>query len=632
MDKKFSVMDMVDDYTNENNISAADIFNKVEEPAPEPLQEDVIEEIEERPKKERDWNPDASLLEDLPELKQTAGAVYDKSEIRTATDSSLQNITDEMAKKDAVQAMGELQRKEFNIEEAKKRRGYVKLQIPPGELQTRILIAASDPAYDKAQKNLDALFDEIEQLYPDMILERIEKENKGNTKIIDIPKQEEVKKEEVQPVPEVLKEEIKEVKEPVKETIVESPIVEEKDIIDETKIIIDKSALPTIAWNEEEIKKIRKSRSIELNIVERDSIEIGEIEELDVNMVDVVLAKHHRKTNDVVSALPASKYRATFTGLTYPEVFDLTAAQDMNSLDGEWKKWSICFDHMKNPSIGEFEEYYIYNKDGKEYKVKSVEQVPDNIQSHHVTKFEDFLRKTSYIDLEFMLWKILCATTRDQEILGITCHAVIDNTGKECRHTYDWVYSPSELISLDEIRPFILEEMKQVGEASSTEEIMKAYKSSSINTLTTVKLVDSEFIINVGHANAYDYLTKIYSLQKSLDESLNQNDTSLVSKTLYYSSLVVIRSILIPKDGKYMRVSSIDGIVKILSTLDEVDWQIISEIVNMSTSPYQFNFRIKNLVCPKCKSKSSADIESMADLLFIIAQSLSSVQVTLKKD
>ena len=255
---------MVDDYTNENNISAADIF-KAKTPEPEPVQDDIIEEEIEKPaKKERDWNPDESVLDDLPELKQKAGAVYDKSEL-TTSDGSLQNIADEMAKKDAVQAMDDLSRKEFNIEEAKKRRGYIKLQIPPGELQTRILIVALDNNFDKAQKKLDEIFDEVENTYPEFILERSQKEVKEETKIIDVPKQpevEEVKQTTPEPVQDHRKEEaIPEIK---KEDIVEENKVEFTD----TKVIIDKTNIPDISWSEEDIKKIKKSRTIELNIVE----------------------------------------------------------------------------------------------------------------------------------------------------------------------------------------------------------------------------------------------------------------------------------------------------------------------------------------------------------------------------
>lgn len=618
MSKSFSVLDMVDKYSQDNNLPVSDIFNKTEE-----KKEEVKTEG-------RDWTPDASLLEDMPELNQPIGAIYHKDEIKVESNNEgLNNIMDENAKRDATQVMDELSRKQFNIEEAKKRRGYKKLQIPPGSLQTKIMIAASDIDYDNAQKKLDLLFDEIEELYPDMILERSSNESIKThmSDIKDIPVNE-VKSPEVNKEPKkVIIEDKISTNDKVEDVKVDE-FVKESNL----QVIIDKTKLHDVAWSTEDVSKIKKARSIELKIIEDVEIKIGDIEEVEENMVDNVLSKYTRKTNDVVAALPASKYRATFTGLTYPEVLDLSTSQEMNTLDGEWKKWSICFNHIKNPSIGEFEEYYIYNKDGKEYRVKNINEVPDGIQSHQVTKFEDFLRKTSYIDLDFMLWKILCATTRNKEIIAIDCKAVKNaETDELCNHTYDWIYSPEDLLVLNSINPTILEEMKEVGEASSFEDCIKVYKTSSVIKTSSVELSDSKFILNIGHISAYEYLNNIYSFIKSLEET-DGTDPTIVSKGMAYATLVVIKSVLLPSNNKYLKVSTPQGIVKVLNQLNEVDWQTISEITKLSIEPYQFKYSLRDIVCPSCKNKSSIEIEDMSKMLFILALSLSSVQVTLKKD
>lgn len=621
---KFSVMDMVDELSSSNNIDPNEIFKKEETNEKQNIVEKPV--VEENKPKQRDWNPDESLLDDLPELKNHSGVVYDKSEIKTFADNELKNIADEMAKKEAVQAMDELSRKEFNIEELKKRRGYLKLQIPPGEIQTKILIAASDPNYDIAQKKLDELFNEIEKTYPSFILER------DTSKIkIDKPEENEPQIDVENSISQDIKQDIKN----EEANYVKQVEVKEEDIItndDVTTVIIDKRNASQLSWNEDEVKKIKKSRQIQLNIVETENINISEIEEIDSNMVDVVLQQYQRKTNDIVTALPGSKYRVTLSGLTYPEVIDLSTSQEMNNIDGEWKKWSICFNHIKNPSIGAFEEYYLYKQNGKSYKVYKVEDVPENIQSHKVTKFEDFLRKTSFVDLEYMLWRILCATTRNEELISIDCHAIQQN-GSECGNTYDWIYSPESLLLVDSIPNTILEEMKETGEVSSQEDIFKCFKSSPVNTNATVELLDSGFLINMGHVSAYEYLTNIYPMIKSLENEENSNDPTLLSKGMAYSTLVVIKSLLIPQpNGKYLKVSKAEDIVKFLSQLNEVDWQTISEISKMSLEPYQFKYSLKDIVCPKCKNRSSIEIEDMSKLVFILALSLSSVQVTLKKD
>ena len=224
--------------------------------------------------------------------------------------------------------------------------------------------------------------------------------------------------------------------------------------------MIDKSRVSEISWSRDEVEKIKKSRSIELNIVEDQPLKYSEIEDVDDNVVDLVLAQYQRKANDSVGALPASRYRATFTGLSYPEILDLSHSLDVNSLDTERKKWTIVYHHMKNQSIGPWKEYKWYIDPSTKKKViidfGAEGPVDDSIEVHEVTKFDDFLMKTSFMDLEFMLWKILCATTMDKEIISIDCHAKLDDTDKECGKSYDWIYSPNDLLDVSSISPEIV--------------------------------------------------------------------------------------------------------------------------------------------------------------------------------
>ena len=91
---------------------------------------------------------------------------------------------------------------------------------------------------------------------------------------------------------------------------------------------------------------------MELTLVEVVPIEYSQIEDAPDNVIDALLAPYQYKVNSIESPLPASKYRATFTGLPYPEVIDLSNAQEMDTIEGEMKKWSIAFNHMRNQSIG----------------------------------------------------------------------------------------------------------------------------------------------------------------------------------------------------------------------------------------------------------------------------------------
>ena len=214
----------------------------------------------------------------------------------------------------------------------------------------------------------------------------------------------------------------------------------------------------------------------------------------------------------------------------------------------------------------------------------------------------------------------------DKEIISVDCHSKFH--GKECGKSYDWIYSPSELLIPESISPAVLEEMKKTGEAKSVEEITANYKESMLNTNNTIELPSSKLGVVFGHISAYDYLNSIYAEMHSLEDE----EHPMVSQALTHSTLTVLKSFLVPNDhGGYTRIKGTKNIIKVINTLDEVDFQTISELMRIMLAPYQFRFALRNIVCPQCKNKSSIPIEDMTRLLFIVAQSLSSVNVVLKR-
>jgi len=636
----FSVLDMADSYAAANNIDTADIFRKnpvsgnikAELEANETIEKQSTEETTNQPikpitREKKEWMPDSSLLEGMNEF--SGPVTYHKDEIKVSSDTELKNISDDNAIKDSMETMNELDRKRVNIEQAKKRHGIKNFQIPEGPYHASIFAAAGDTNYKRAQEKLDEIFNEIKETYPEFILEWESKEeapiNQDNDLMENVIKNTPSLKENK-----------------LADAIVNDPniILPDSEIkpleSEEVKVIIDKSNLPEVSWTPDELDKIKKSRTVELNIIESSPLEFSEIQDVDSNMVDTVLAPYQRKYNDVSIALPASRYRATITGLTFAELTDLQTSVEMNSIDAERKKWSICYNHIRNQNIGPWEEYkwYIDPNTKKKIKVGISDKVPNNINPndvHTISKFDDFLMKTSYIDLDFIIWKILCATAMENEIITINCHAKRPN-GTTCNKSYDWVYNPNELLRVDLIDPAVLEEMKVTGEANTKEEILNNYNSSPLHSNNTVKLRTSGMSVVFGHISAYDYLNEIFGLSEDLNAMIEAEDPSSISKGFNILMLKSIKAIIVPTtDGKYMRIKGGENLLKVFDTLDEVDWQTLFEISNMMTNPYDFKYSFQNLVCPSCHTRSSIDIENITRLLFILAQSLTNVQVVLKR-
>lgn len=593
MDNDFNVMDMIDDYADENGISSEDVFSQETV-----KKEEVKEEVKAKP---GEWMPDEETMKELSEFNSTGGAVYEADEIKTDEDNKLLNIADEMITKAGEDAMADLQYKQKNIVAVKNKLGIGETHIPPGEWETRFMLAASDPDSRKAQEALEALFKEFEELFPEAVTYVNESKADGNNENNDVKET----TNDVEP--------------------------------EETTVVIDKRQLTDVTWSDEDISKIKKSRVIEFNIVEGADLEFGSIEEVnDVNAVDKVLSEYSRKTNDKVGVLPASKYRATFTGLTYPEVIDLTASFERNSLDAERKKWDIAFKHIKNPSIGSWKSYVTYRDElNRIVQVNTEAEIPDGVNVNTIRKiseFDDFLKKTSYMDLDYILWMILCATTMNQEIVSIDCHATINKEKKlKCNNTYEWIYNPSDLLQKDRIPEFVLNDMQEAMDANSVEEIQNVYKTSPVHFNNYVTLHNSGFKMVYGHVSAYDFLNSVYGKIRELD-NISKDDPSILTTAFSASTLVAIDSFIIPReDGTQVKIKGVDNIMKILNRLDEIDWQIVAEIQGLIINPYQMKFSIRDVICPKCKHKSTVAIDDISALLFIVAQSLSNVNVTLKK-
>ena len=646
---KFNVMDMANaayaSMPDESDIS--ELFKQdtpvenSQAPATPSNDESKVNKGEKKP-----WTPDPSLLEGMDELN-SAGPIYDKKEIEdkiTEANSDLQNISDSEAKKDADEVKGDMERKLLNIEEAKARHGISKFQIPTetligGQYEASIFSAAGDTNHDRAQEGLDQIFNEIEKLHPDFILERVVKVSSEENKPIskEIPKTDnniiEIPSNDDNTESNNIDDDIYSNDDPSSVDNLETGST------DDLKIIIDKRDVSNLSFNTEDIEKIKKSRTVELNIVEGKDLEMSSIENISSkSAIDLALAPYIRKSNDIVAALPASKYRASFTGLSYVDMIDLSNSQELNTIDGEKKKWTIAYQHIKNPSIGPWKEYRYYIDSHGNKVILDSDDLPDGVSEDDVTyvsKFEDFLMKTSYIDIDYILWKILCATTMDKEIVTIDCHhRNVDGT--YCNNSYDWIYNPSELINMDSISAQVLEELKATTEASSADEIKNIYNTSLVHDTNTVKLSSSGMYAIYGHLSAYDYINNVYGRISELERATKNNDSvadpTLVSNLFKLNALPSIKGFLIPKaDGNgYFRVTGVDNIINVIDQLDEIDCSIIDKIATIATEPYQFEFSIRDIICPKCGHKSSINIDNLTTLLFIVARSLANVEVVLK--
>lgn len=633
MNNELSILNSTSNFVNDTDDS---VFNdEVEETTPV-IQKEIPktepkplkEEVKPTEKKRREWKPDQKLIADMPELN-VKPVTYSKDEFKIADDTTLKNITDESAKKDAAIVLESLQLKDIRIQKIKEKYGIKHLNIPEYSedgknedlegkvMRCRILSVASDPKEEVAMAKLSEIFDDIVANHPEYIKEWI-KEPEQTT---DEDLVEDVEEDEEQEVIEA-NYEVK------KESIPDDP----SKVGFVSNVIIDKSNISNYGWTEEEFDKISKSREINLKIIDGMDLKFNKIiEEDDENVIDSVLHEYRRKLKDVTVVLPASKYCGTMRGLSYIEMSDLSYQAELSPANLYNKGWTMIYDHFENISIGlESYSYFIDPTTKQKIRITESTEIPEGCIVKNVSRYEDFLMKTSFADYQFLLWKLLCATILESEIITLTCGTVTN--GKRCNARFDWLYSPESLIDMSKMDPEILKGMKKSAECIGEKMISENYKESFLVKNQSVELPCSKIRCIFGHVSVYDYINKVLPSIPDLNSLAEKEDDFDAAISVFLEGMLqVVKYFLIPReDGTAIKVSSVEGLKKIIKQLNEVDFATLNEVAQMVIKPFSYDFAIRGVECPKCKSKINIPVSNILQLIFQATRILSKTQVTLK--
>lgn len=277
---------------------------------------------------------------------------------------------------------------------------------------------------------------------------------------------------------------------------------------------------------------------------------------------------------DVQCTLPASGYRCTMTGINWFDALQLADVAGKNIQDREIEQWSMFYKHMKNVSIGEFDD------------------------------FEDFLKKTKYVDGSVIMWALLTATTGDEEEFGHTC------TNQKCKKDFVVKYNPHSVAHINEEN--ITDEYFRASKASPGEEALKVFHEMGGHTIFYT-LPDSGAIIELTQPSAYDMINKKLKTQDMLNKQMEEEYKNSANpqeyegaKLQYYMGInQFITSIIIPgpdKDATPYKYTTWDDIVKILNKLSWKDSNMLSPLMSALAKKFQspIDMYIENVNCPHC--------------------------------
>ena len=383
--------------------------------------------------------------------------------------------------------------------------------------------------------------------------------------------------------------------------------VEKKEDAPTINITVEKNNPVTVNVDEEMIKRATLSKEINVHVKEVCEKDLLKTVIVENSNQEGIITKYDSGINDVPVTLPMSGYRCVLRPINYFDFIKLTAPTSQNAADTELKRWSVIYDHIKNPSIGDFEN------------------------------FEDFMKKTKYQDREILMWAVLVATADEEEGLDITCG------NPKCRNHVKLKYDPRTIIHIDQDK--IPEWYIPAYEAAPGEEAIKIWESAN-KRRKRYRLPNTGIIAEINEPSAYDFVTNklpllneifkryrpdtVMSEQDMNDPSMAEFDY-LSSNALFVSALTIIRE----ENGKKKeyRYTNWDDIERIITeSLDSEDSAILIKLIQQDRNNRNpVSFRVENVTCPKCgRHDEFIPINDIGNsLLFQLSRRLENTQVNL---
>ena len=372
-------------------------------------------------------------------------------------------------------------------------------------------------------------------------------------------------------------------------------------------ITVEKNTPVTVNVDESIVSQLSKTNEVNVHVKEVTEKELMATTIVENSNQEGIISVYDSGINDVPVTLPLSAYRCVMRPINWFDFIKLTAPTSQNAPDNELKRWSVIYDHMKNPSIGEFKD------------------------------FEDFMKKTKYQDREILMWGLLVATADQEEGLTIKCG------NPKCRNPIKIKYDPRTIVHLDESK--LPKWYVPAYEASVGDEALKVWEAAN-NKRTRYKLPNTGIIAEVNEPSAYEFvnvkLPLINDLYKKYrpEGTMNENDLNdpsmaefdyLSTNALFISALTIVRE----ENGKTKeyRFTNWEDIEKIITeSLDAEDSGILLKIIEKSrekSSP--ISFRVENIDCPVCgRHEDYIPINDIGNtLLFQVSRRLGNTQINL---
>lgn len=336
---------------------------------------------------------------------------------------------------------------------------------------------------------------------------------------------------------------------------------------EEAVVIIDKTKMGhVIDFTDDERAKLQKVKTIKLKEVETIELQSLKTKKAKVGVADKILQKRNSVRNTTV-VLPVSGFTVVMKGCS---TFELMGLINSNAVDvmALVAKWTLVHSKVESTSIGKL-------------------------------SFNNFLNSVSSMEYDMLVYGILCATFPDEDVFPLNC--------PKCRTDIEHKYSVRSLLRAEEMSPELAEKVKEVADASYTENKAKeCFENSILNTETTIKLPISEFVCTIGVQNAYSFIYDSVNAIDKMDEKYQQ--------AIILTSAIPTIYVPNPDDNgeSYLEISDTEDKIKLVYSLEAKDISILTNKIGKLTEGMQFKFGLMDINCPNAKCKhhiNSVEVE-----------------------
>lgn len=392
------------------------------------------------------------------------------------------------------------------------------------------------------------------------------------------------------------------------EEVVEEPKVDPKELPATININVESGTPVTVNVDENVVAEMTNTNRVDIVVTEVTREQLQGSRVINNSQLEGIITPFQSDVFDTPLALPLSAYRLVLKPLNYYEFIQLGSSPSSgNRVDADKKQWSIIYDHVSNVSIGKFKD------------------------------FEDFLKKTKYMDRELLMWGVLIASSEEEETITIRCG------NPKCGKQHQIKYNPRTLIHVnDEL--IAKYEWETTGSVAPGDAAIEHY--IKINSpIRRYKLPNTGYIVEIDdRPSAYDFLNRRYPLMDKLrerfapgsedDEETNEklNDNPEYSYLLAHAMFITAISKIV--NGTEYRYDNWDDIEKIITTsLDMKDAAILMQLVNKQAAANisPMDFYLENFKCDACgREEKRIPIPDIGNtLIFQLSRRLSSTEINL---